>query len=68
MGLFFGVCFGIILGGLLIAFACLPSFIAEKRGVRKIDVKIITILGLLGLLFFPFWIVAFILSLVYRQE
>ena len=68
MGIFFGVCIGAIIGAAIILFAFIPSIIAEKRGVRKVDVNILLILGLLGILFLPFWILAFILSLVYKPE
>ena len=68
MGIILAVCVGAIIGALIILFALIPSIIAEKRGVRKVDVNIILVLGLLGILFLPLWVLAFILSLVYQPE
>ena len=68
MGIILGVYIGAIIGAVIILFALIPAIIAEKRGVRKVDVNILLILGLLGILLLPFWILALILSLIYRPE
>ena len=57
-----------IIGCLLGLIISMPTIIASARGIRMVDIKVIAALSVLGVLLFPFWIIAFILALVYRPE
>lgn len=64
--LVFGIMF--ILGIIMVGILMIPIWIANARGICGGDKTTITILSWLGILFGITWIVALVLSLVWRGE
>ena len=62
-----------IIGGAIICvifyiYVKIPIFIARKRGVSDSTIITIKVLSILGVLVFPTWLIAFLMSLFCRHE
>jgi len=49
-------------------FLYIPIMIAQIRGISEADTSVVAVLSWLGLLFGVTWIIALVLSLVYKPE